>query len=91
MKEKYSISKDFILAKAEDKGSVTLFTLLDSGNFKPIVAVGNKVEGIELMSKVTAKIDITIESKRLELKDGKVEFLEVARKFVDKVELIKDK
>ena len=89
MKERYIFEKEYLIAKAEPKGSVTLYTLLDMGTFNKTVAIGNPVEGIEEMAKAKVKIDITIENKRLELKDNSVKFLDVANKFISEILIIK--
>lgn len=90
MKERYSIQKEYLIAKAEDKGKVMLYTLLDVGTFNKTVAIGNKNEGIKEMKKARIKLDITIENQRIELKDGSVKFIDIASKFVDTVEMIEE-
>jgi hypothetical protein len=92
VKERYSFEKKYILAKAEDKGKVMLYTLLEVGTFNKTVAIGNKSEeAIPEMSEVLVKIDITLENHRLELKDGSTKFLDVANKFIDYVKVIDNK
>lgn len=90
MKERYSFEKEYLVAKTENKGKVMLYTLLEVGTFNKMVAIGNITEGLKEMDKVTVKIDITIENKRLELKNGDVKFTDVASKFIDKVEKVKE-
>lgn len=85
MKERYSIEKECLVAKAEPKGKVMLYTLLDVGTFNKSVMIGNPTEGLREMERVIVKFDITLENQRLELKNGEVKFVELASKFINEV------
>lgn len=81
---KLKIKQDFILGKAQDKGKVMLYTLLDS-NLNKFSAIGEKAEGLKEMSKVTVEMDVNMKSERYELKDGKIEFINTANVFITSV------
>jgi len=84
---KFTVKEKFLLGKAEDKGSVMLYTLLSLPNFDKVVAIGNKIEGLKERETVYVTLDITTKSERLQIKgEDSARFIETARIYVSDVE-----
>lgn len=83
---KFKVTEKYMLAKAEDKGKVTLYTLLELPSFNKIVGVGNKPEK-ELQERATveATLSVNTKSERLKLDGGEVKFVETANVFIEEV------
>jgi len=79
---RYSIEGRFVLAKAEEKGKVNLYTLLDGKRYEKMVLIGTKITGIEPWDLVDVEIDLTIKSERIETIDGKIMYLDVVQSFL---------
>jgi len=92
MKEKYTISKQYMLVGLEEKGKVDLYTLLElpAHHRKVLVAIGEKSEGLTIGQTVEATLEITIENESFDLKEGR-KFVEVARKFIRSVKPVSEK
>jgi len=83
---KFTVTDKYMLAKAENKGSVTLYTLLDLGNFNKLTTVGNHPEKeIPERSTVEATIDVTTKNERFKLEGGEIKFVETANLFISQV------
>lgn len=86
---KFTITKKFILAKAVDKGTVNLYTLLDVEDFSKIVAIGVKtVHPLPERALVEVDINLRTKSNRFELKTGETKYVEEASTFVSSVKVL---
>jgi hypothetical protein len=84
---KINVKKELTLGKAEEKEKVTVYTLLDE-KFNKFVAVGNKGENLESMTKVLVDMDVTLGTKRVEKKNGEVEFINTSNTFINEVKKV---
>ena len=55
---KFKIQQKFMLGKVEDKGSVSLYTLLSLPDFEKVVAIGRKING--LVKRSTVDVTLTV-------------------------------
>lgn len=80
---KFIVTKKFMIAKIEPKGTVNLYTLLDSETFEKFVSIGTQdTKNIQERDIVEAEIAIRTSPERFVLKTGEVKFVEVANTFI---------
>ncbi|GAB6563558.1 hypothetical protein [Bacillus cereus] len=83
MKERYSVTQKYMVAGVEEKEKVSLYTLIEVPAIKKrmVVCIGNKVDGLVVGQTYEVELDISIETKKFDTKDG-VKYVDVASKFV---------
>lgn len=83
MKERYSVIQNYMVAGVEEKEKVSLYTLIEIPAVKKrmVVCIGNKVENLVVGQTYEVELEISIETKRFDTKDG-MKYVDVASKFV---------
>ncbi|HFJ9344438.1 hypothetical protein PDK93_27825 [Bacillus cereus] len=83
MKERYSVIQKYMVAGVEEKEKVSLYTLIEIPAVKKrmVVCIGNKVENLVVGQTYEVELEISIETKRFDTKDG-MKYVDVASKFV---------
>ncbi|BCC09606.1 hypothetical protein BCJMU51_p66 (plasmid) [Bacillus cereus] len=83
MKERYSVTQKYMVAGVDEKEKVSLYTLIEVPAIKKrmVVCIGNKVDGLVVGNTYEVELDISIETKKFDTKDG-VKYVDVASKFV---------
>lgn len=86
---KFTVKQKCMLGKAEDKGSVMLYTLLSLPSLDKIVAIGKKVEGLAERSTVEVELELTTKSERLLIQgEEKARFIETVRIYVSDIKKV---
>lgn len=87
---KFTISKNYILVKTEEKEKVNRYTLVDNETYEKITTIGVKPNvNIEERALVKAEISVRIKNERLELKNNEKKYLEIASLFISSIEKVK--
>ncbi|MDZ4508201.1 hypothetical protein ORM40_26380 [Bacillus cereus] len=83
MKERYSVTQKYMVAGVDEKEKVSLYTLIEVPAIKKrmVVCIGNKIDGLVVGNTYEVELDISIETKKFDTKDG-VKYVDVASKFV---------
>jgi len=83
MKESDSVRQKDMVAGVEEKEKFSLYTLIEIPAVKKrmVVCIGNKVENLVVGQTYEVELEISIETKRFDTKDG-MKYVDVASKFV---------